>query len=677
MSRKPPKRKPPQPAKPKAKKAQQLSLSDALFRAVQLHGSGQLLQAEELYRQVLKSVPGQVDALHCLGLIAFQRQRFGQAENLILQAIGREPNVPEFHCNLGQVYRNQGKLDEAMGCYRKAIELKPDYAEALSHLGGALYELGDVQGAVEHGRRAVEAGPSYAEGHSNLGIALAARGRFESAITHFKRAILLNPSLAEAHHNLGNSLFQLGRVKEARQSYEYALQLRPDDGLRIKMATLLPPIYESEAEIGRYRRKLEAQLNEIAEQMLQIPNPAVQSGMANFYLVYQGQEDRAIQEKLARIYRSAMNPEAPSLAPRSAGKKIGIGFVSRFFHQHTIGKLYRGLIANLDRKRFSTTVFAIEPRQDSIADFVRLSVDRYIPLPNRLDAARQAIADAGLDVLFYTDIGMHPLTYFLAFYRLAPVQCVTWGHPVTTGIETIDYFIASDGMESEGGESRYSEKLIRLNASPAYFYRPELPSPLKDRAGFKFSDDWTLYSCPQSLFKFHPAFDAALAGILRGDPSGRLVLIGGNRENWKDLLTKRFRAAMPDVADRIVFLPFLNERDFLNLLAVSDVVLDTFPFGGGNTSYEAFAVPVPVVTLLTEALPGRITYALYKKMDWMDCVAKDVDDYVRIALRLGTDRDWREAARNELKTRGEAIYEDAEVVRELERFLLETVSIAK
>jgi predicted O-linked N-acetylglucosamine transferase (SPINDLY family) len=84
-----------------------------------------------------------------------------------------------------------------------------------------------------------------------------------------------------------------------------------------------------------------------------------------------------------------------------------------------------------------------------------------------------------------------------------------------------------------------------------------------------------------------------------------------------------------------------------------------------------------VVTLPTDSLPGRITYALYKKMDWMDCVAKDVDDYVRIALLLGTDRNYREAARSELKARGEAIYEDAEVVRELERFLRETVSVAK
>ena len=79
----------------------------------------------------------------------------------------------------------------------------------------------------------------------------------------------------------------------------------------------------------------------------------------------------------------------------------------------------------------------------------------------------EQVAATELDVLFYADIGMDPTTYFLAFSRLAPVQCVTWGHPVTTGIPNIDDYLSSDVFEAPGAEAHYTERLIRLPRRPA------------------------------------------------------------------------------------------------------------------------------------------------------------------------------------------------------------------
>ena len=109
---------------------------------------------------------------------------------------------------------------------------------------------------------------------------------------------------------------------------------------------------------------------------------------------------------------------------------------------------------------------------------------------------------------------MEPITYTLAFSRLAPVQCVTWGHPVTTGIPTIDYFISSEALESEESDQHYTERLVRLKTPAIYYYRPETPTSLKDRAAFGLPESGALYMCPQSLFKLHPSFDEILAGTL-------------------------------------------------------------------------------------------------------------------------------------------------------------------
>jgi predicted O-linked N-acetylglucosamine transferase (SPINDLY family) len=261
----------------------------------------------------------------------------------------------------------------------------------------------------------------------------------------------------------------------------------------------------------------------------------------------------------------------------------------------------------------------------------------------------------------------------MAFSRLAPVQCVTWGHPVTTGLPTVDYFLSSQDLEVEGAEAHYTEKLVRLPRLGVMYDRPALPTPRKDRAAFGLPADAHLYVCPQTLFKFHPDFDDLLSGILRQDPAGVLVLIEGKYPYWNELLRRRFGRNMPDVQHRVRFLPRQGRADFLNLLAVADVMLDPIHFGGGNTSYEGFALGVPIVTLPSQFLRGRLTYAMYRQMGIPDLVAADTADYVRLAARLGTEPDYREQLRRRIREASGVLFDDVAVVGELEQFLLAAV----
>jgi predicted O-linked N-acetylglucosamine transferase (SPINDLY family) len=178
------------------------------------------------------------------------------------------------------------------------------------------------------------------------------------------------------------------------------------------------------------------------------------------------------------------------------------------------------------------------------------------------------------------------------------------------------------------------------------------------------------------LFKFHPEFDTALAGILRGDPKAIVVTLDAKYPEWKQLLQDRWRRHMPGVADRIKFLPKVPRDEFLELLACSDVMLDPFPFGGGHTSYEAFALGVPVVTLPGSFLRGRLTHAMYQQMDYHDLLAKSVDDYVEIALRLGADKRENESARAAILASCGVLFDDKPIVRELEDFWEQTLSDA-
>lgn len=350
-----------------------------------------------------------------------------------------------------------------------------------------------------------------------------------------------------------------------------------------------------------------------------------------------------------------------------------MGLVSHFFHRHSIGKTSRGLIDRFDRKRFEVFVIRIVPGQkDELTAAIQGAAEHFVevewgPSPG---AAHSRIAALELDVLFYQDIGMEPVSYFLALSRLAPVQCVSFGHPDTTGIATMDYFVSNDLYETAESSGHYSEELFQLHDLPtlAYYYRPPAPARARSRAELGLPAAGALYLCPQALFKMHPDFDEMLRGILERDPTGHVVLISGRFGQWFDTLKGRFARSLGELGERIIPLEPRYGVPFMELLAACDVMLDTPHFNGMNSSLEAFSVGLPIVTLPTQFQRGRHTRAMYLKMGIEDCIASDARAYVDIAVRLGTDPDFNHDARRRIKARSAVLYEDRRVVREFERF---------
>ncbi len=251
-----------------------------------------------------------------------------------------------------------------------------------------------------------------------------------------------------------------------------------------------------------------------------------------------------------------------------------------------------------------------------------------------------------------------------------PVQGVTWGHPETTGSAAMDFFLSSELLETEQGHEHYTERLVRMPLLGTYYERPRSGTEAASRPAV-IPPNAHLYCCPQSLFKFHPDNDAVFRNILTKDPKGVLVLIEGRVDEWTNRLRTRWKSTMPDVADRVIFLPPLPLPEYLQLLRSSDVVLDPLHFGGGNSSYEALAMNVPVVTLPSEFLRGRITLALYKRMEMLDCVATSADDYVTKAVQIANDRAVRGELVQKIKARAPILFENSDEVRCFEETLLQ------
>jgi predicted O-linked N-acetylglucosamine transferase (SPINDLY family) len=254
---------------------------------------------------------------------------------------------------------------------------------------------------------------------------------------------------------------------------------------------------------------------------------------------------------------------------------------------------------------------------------------------------------------------------------------VTWGHPETTGIPALDYYVSSTELEPESSDAEYSERLELFSTLPTFYYRPPNPERPARRQDFGFDDQQHLYVCPQLLFKLHPDFDQVLGDILRRDPQGYLVFLEGaegGKSNRMVLFRDRFTQGNPDVADRLLFRPFQETDDFINLLAVADVLLDPAYFGGGNTTLESLSVGTPVVTWPGPFARGRTTLACFRRMGILDGVVDSLDEYAERAVLLATNGKLNADIRSRILRANSAVYEDGNAVAEMERFFLRVLA---
>ncbi|MGR3303933.1 MAG: tetratricopeptide repeat protein, partial [Candidatus Scalindua sp.] len=421
-------------------------------------------EAVKSYRKAITFNPDDTEVYYNLGNVLKEQGKLDEAIECYRQTIKLKADHVMAHNNLATVLQKQGKLDEALVRYQQAIKLKPDYAMAYSNLGTAIQEQGNLNEAISCFREALRIKPDYAEAYNNMGGTYTDQGNQAEAISCFRKSLGLKPNVPEVYNNMGDAFKELGKLNEALSSYQNALRIKPDSGIEVKSALMLPVINASKASIKQHRERIFEQIESMKNIGLTLENPHKQIGSTNYYLAYHGLNDKEIQKEIASFYINAC-PDLVWTSPilnkqRQSYNKINIGIISNYLCYHTIGKLNYGIIKNLSREKFNVKLFRFSGgREDHLSKTIDKAADEVIVLPKKLKPARQEIADHSLDILFYLDIGMDPLTYFLAFSRLAPVQCVTWGHPVTTGIPNIDYFISSDKSEPPGAEDNYSERL--------------------------------------------------------------------------------------------------------------------------------------------------------------------------------------------------------------------------
>jgi predicted O-linked N-acetylglucosamine transferase (SPINDLY family) len=332
----------------------------------------------------------------------------------------------------------------------------------------------------------------------------------------------------------------------------------------------------------------------------------------------------------------------------------------------------------LNRDRFRISGYYTGVERDSETAVAAALCDRFVQGPLPLDAWRRTILEDAPHVLMFPEIGMDKVSAQLAGERLAAVQCVSWGHPVTSGFPTIDYFISSDLMEPPNAAAHYSENLVRL-PNLSIYYEPVDVAPVEiDRAELKLRQDAVVYWCAQSLPKYLPQFDEVFARIALEIPDCQFAFIefGGGKgvtEMFKFRLERAFGAAGLNAADHCVFLPRLAPDHFTAAIGQCDIVLDSIGWSGCNSILEGLVHDIPIVAFAGQMMRGRHAAAILNMMNVRDTTARTVDEYISMASALGRNEQRRKDVSSEIAANKHRVYRDLQCIAGLQSFLEEAV----
>jgi tetratricopeptide (TPR) repeat protein len=204
------------------------STTRRLNAALAHHRAGEFDDAESLYRRVLADSPGQVDALHLLGVLAYQTGRLDVGAQYIEEAITIAPAVPDFHLNLGNIFQAEGNFARARESYGNALQLDPRNPTALNNMANTLIASGEPAVAVELLESAIALQPRLAMLHLTLGNANRDCGSDAKAASSYQVALELDATLVAAWVNLGSVSHAMGDPEKAHGCYRRALALAPD-----------------------------------------------------------------------------------------------------------------------------------------------------------------------------------------------------------------------------------------------------------------------------------------------------------------------------------------------------------------------------------------------------------------------------------------------------------------
>lgn len=587
--------------------------------------------AEWFQRGVARQNAGDVfEAINCYGrVIALGGKSFEVYYNLAfaLQAIGKE--------------------DEALASYAQTIRLNPNFAQAHNNLGNIFQKREQLEEAQANYERALMINPNLVQSHFNLGLVLRKRGAWIKAVEHFRTAWQLAPDYVEAWDNLRDTLSALKRDEESLEAFlDFEKTAQPSSFLVLAGLATCRRL----GDFGREKRYLELALNwkfnpgeaGMAAQLLE---------MIQYFDVEQKQLLQLYQrynELVSRVHFS----DVPLLLPRrTRGDKLRVGYLSPDFRAHATGHLMAEIIARHNADQFEIYAYSLADsvRVDAVTTRLEELSHKFVPIANLNEQqAARVIAEDDLDIL--VDLGGQATSCKPAIlaYRPARIQITHLGYRGAMGLDAVDYKITDGYADVPGNDAFLLEDLLPMDGCVFPFRHI---GPAQDHGysrGALGLDGKVVFGEFVNVMKLSPRCLAVWREILGAIENGILAFSPQDAGEYPAFLRQVKAAGIPE--EKIVFIPYSQDEGMARArYHLVDIVLDTFPYSGGNTTLAALDMGIPVVTLAGKRHSERTSYSILKNLGIESTITENEQDFIAIAHRLATDMVFRESVKNEIQ----------------------------
>ena len=638
----------------KASRAQ--AIGRALQQAVAAHAQGRFAVAAQHCAAVLEADPDNFDGLHLLAVTRSLQGAHAEADRLLKRAVPMQPDRADVHYHHGRVLSELKRFDEAITSYRRSLSIDPHSADAHLYLALALRAVG----------RTAEAQASY---RTSL---YARKAAFAKQAPGFLPLYLL-----------GIEFEDFGDLDAALDCCRDALKANPEwTRARGALAMYqLPTIFENVEAVAASRAAFTRELAGLTE-WLDEKKPA--DGFEAFqvarvfHLAYQEQNNlpllSAYGDLCARTMQRWQDEAAIQPSPRGDARKLRLGIVMANTGNDSVwNAIVKGWIQHLDRSRFDVHLSLLESANVDWPEALASQTTRHDLSQKTLKECATELGEQSLDVLIYPEVGMNRKVAVLASLRLAPVQAASWGHPETTGLPTIDYFLSGEDLEPAHAQQYYRERLVRLPQLGCCIYPALADQTEVDLESLGIRADRPVLVCAGTPFKYAPQFDPVLVEIARELGPCQFVFFDyESRRYLSEKLRQRLEASFDESGLRLdehaVFVPWLDRARFLGLLSRSTLYLDTIGFSGFNTALQAVECGLPVVTREGRFMRGRLASGILKRMGLPELVAANEEEYVALAVKIARDATYRDRLRSRIAASRHALFENVAAVRALEQF---------
>jgi len=694
--------------------------AEALFnRGNAYRQLGRFQEALDSYARATESRPAYLEAMNNEGLVLVDLNRSAEALSCFEKALQIAPDSADALANRAATLCGLNRNEEALADLEKLVALYPERAEAHYYsIACVLAIVGDPKSALASFDRVISLNPASAEALNGRGSALRDLGRHQEALSSYDLALEVKPDFPEALDNRGTVLANLGRHDEALESHERALVLRPGfPQALVNRASVLRETGSRLAALDGYWEAIEADPTSLVTRfkslVARVPVLATDIGeiehsrsefqeelqvleawsflrahgdehkavgaIQPFHLAYQEENNRdllarygALCSTLMERWRQRAGGIRLTSRPQRGGLPMRVGIVSAHIRNHSVwNAIVKGWLERIDSTEIEFEVFHLGATQDEETEFAKAHCARFHSGVRSLESWAKSISERDLDALIYPEVGMDAMTVRLASMRLAPTQMGAWGHPETTGLPTIDYYLSAECFEGPQSPQCYTEKLVPLpNLGCYYGYEVVEPaqSDLRD-------PELPVFICPGTPFKYAPQHDEVFVEIAQRVGNSQFVfftylLVPLLSQRLEKRLAKVFDDAGLDSSKFVKFVPWQPKPEFYFLLGRANVYLDTIGFSGFNTVMQAIECGLPIVTCEGRFMRGKFGSAILKRIGLGELVANSDESYAAIASRLALEPAFNAQAREKILTKRQVLFCDGAPIDALQKFLV-------